>query len=109
MKTEAAQISIVITPKGRFVYVSNENNNTVSGYKLHSDGTLTHVPNSPFATGSVPFGLAVDSTGKFLYVANYGGNSVSGYSINSNGSLASLPGSPYPAANLPRAVLVTPR
>ena len=99
---------IAFDPKGQFLYVSNGNNNTVSGYKLRSDGTLARVPNSPFATGSVPFGLAVDTTGQFLYVANYAAKSLSGYSINSDGSLAPLPGSPYPAGTLPRAVLVTP-
>jgi 6-phosphogluconolactonase (cycloisomerase 2 family) len=99
---------MVFDPKGRFLYVTNQNNNTISGYKLRSNGSLERLPNSPYAAGNIPFGLAVDSTGKFLYVTNYGGKSVSGYSINSDGSLISVPGSPFAAGNLPSAVLVTP-
>jgi 6-phosphogluconolactonase len=99
---------MVLDPKGRFLYVSNENNNTISGYKLHSDGSLTRLPNSPYAAGNIPSAVAVDSTGKFLYLTNFGGNSVSGYSINTDGSLVPVPGSPFATGTFPTAVLVTP-
>jgi 6-phosphogluconolactonase (cycloisomerase 2 family) len=44
-----------IDPSGRFLYVVNAGSNNVSGYSVNpTDGSLTVLPGSPFATGSSP-------------------------------------------------------
>ena len=49
---------------------------------------------SPFAAGTKPVAVAVDSTASFLYVANQGSNNVSAFKINA-GALIEISGSPY--------------
>jgi 6-phosphogluconolactonase (cycloisomerase 2 family) len=68
---------------GTFVYVSNASGagNSISGFRVNPDGTLTAVPNSPFPTSG---NFAV--LGSFLLVANQ--ESVTSYAIDpSSGSL----------------------
>lgn len=72
---------------GTFVYVSNAagSGDSISGFRIHPDGTLTAVPNSPFLPdGNFVANLAV--SGKFLLVTNQ--ESVTSYAIDpSSGSL----------------------
>jgi lactonase family protein with 7-bladed beta-propeller len=97
------------TPTGKFVYVTNNNDNTVSAYSVGSNGALAPVPGSPFAAGSGPISVAVDPTGKFVYVTNNNNdNTVSAYSVGSNGALAPVPGSPFAAGSGPVSVAVDP-
>jgi 6-phosphogluconolactonase (cycloisomerase 2 family) len=59
---------LAVDPTGKFVYVTNNSGppsgNTVSGYSIASNGALTPVPGSPFATGFAPYGVAVDPNGQ---------------------------------------------
>jgi 6-phosphogluconolactonase (cycloisomerase 2 family) len=48
---------IIVDPSGKFVYVGNEADNTVSIYTLNSDGTLTAAGTA--TTGSSPTSVAV--------------------------------------------------
>ena len=73
--------------RAEFVYVSNSDDATVSGYSVGSGGNLTTIAASPFATGRTPDSLAVYPAGNFLYVLNLLDKSVSGYSIGSTGAL----------------------
>jgi 6-phosphogluconolactonase len=81
----------------KFLFVSNQNANNLSAFSINtSTGILTPIPGSPFATGAVPHGVAVDPRGKFVVVGNQNDNSVSVFSINSsNGALTPIPGSPF--------------
>jgi 6-phosphogluconolactonase (cycloisomerase 2 family) len=73
-----------------------------------ADGTLTLVPGSPFAAGTVPHAAAVDSSSRFLFVPNWGSDNVSSYLIDaSTGSLSSL-GPPVGAGTRPWAATVDP-
>jgi 6-phosphogluconolactonase len=70
-------------------------NGGLAVYNIGGNGTLTAVTGSPFAAGSQPYGVQLDSTGKYAYVANRGDGTISGYSIGTNASLSPLTGSPY--------------
>jgi DNA-binding beta-propeller fold protein YncE len=70
-------LQVAIHPQGQFAYVASELSNTVSAYRIGSDGALTSI-GSLVATGHYPRSLAVDATG-FVYVTNQGDNSVSAY------------------------------
>ncbi len=115
---------ILITPSGKFVYVTNPVIGTITAFSF-SNGVLTNVPGSPFTSipggGGGAFGLAVDGSERFLYVTNpsasnpppyatTGGN-ISGFTIDSNsGALAPISGSPFTAINGtgPSAITVDP-
>jgi 6-phosphogluconolactonase (cycloisomerase 2 family) len=91
----AGAVLLAAPLRAEFVYVSNAFDKTVSGYSVGSDGNLTPVPDSPFATGADPSSVAFYPAGNFLYVANEAGKSVSGYSVSSTGALTPVPGSPF--------------
>lgn len=84
---------IAIDPCNRFVYVANQNSNTVSGYTVcnsvsptcaDSDGGLVPTGNAA-AAGNGPTAIAVDPFGNFVYVVNTQANSLSGFKITQVG------------------------
>ena len=89
-----------------FVYTNDDvfPSNTVSGFSVASNGTLTKVAGSPFATGGVGNQSGFDASnrikstiaGNFLFVSNTVSNDVSVFSINaSTGTLNLVAGSPF--------------
>src|SRR5262249_19893301 len=67
-----APFGIAFSPDGRFLYVANEENETISAFAFSpTTGHLTPVPGSPFAGGSSLINdIAVTPNGRFLYAAN---------------------------------------
>ncbi len=107
-------VAVAVDPTGQFAYVAdfgiNSGTNGVDAYSIGSDGALTPVPGSPFATGGGPRSVAVDPTGQFAYVANFFSvSSVSGYSIGSNGALMTVTGSPFATGAGAISVAITPK
>jgi 6-phosphogluconolactonase len=95
---------------GRYVYTANNSDNSISGYRIGSNGTLTPVPGSPFPTAARPLSVAVDPLGRSVYVTNlvnkFLPGTVSAYRIGNEGALTPIPGSPFPAGKGPWAVAV---
>ncbi len=91
--------------QSRFVYANNDvpSTNTVSGFTANSNGVLTQITGSPFATGGggVAGGASgVDritvAGGKFLYASNGGTQNISAFSVNpTTGALTPVAGSPF--------------
>lgn len=101
---------MAVDPIHNFLYVSNQNANTLSAFAVNtSTGSLTAVAGSPIATGATPHGVAVDPAGRFVFVGNQGDNSVSAFAINAtNGALTPVPGSPFIGIDSPFGVTVNP-
>jgi 6-phosphogluconolactonase len=88
-----------------FVYTNDDQfQNTVSAFSVGSDGILTLVPGSPFATGGNsidggPFAtnrVGTSIVGHFLFAANTLSADVSVFKIDSNtGALTLVPGAPF--------------
>jgi 6-phosphogluconolactonase (cycloisomerase 2 family) len=88
-----------------FVYTNNDQlANSVSAFSIGSNGALTAVPGSPFATGGAGIGGGLYAADRIttaivkddLYVANGGSNNVSAFSVNpATGALTPVPGSPF--------------
>jgi 6-phosphogluconolactonase len=109
---------ILITPSGKFVYVTNPGTGMVTGFTF-SNGVLNTVPNTPTLSGAGAIGLAVDSSGQFLYVANASAlnsfvptvGNISAFNIDPNtGALTPIVGSPFTVSqgNGPTAITVDP-
>lgn len=79
--------SVVADPSGRFLYVANATDDTISLFTINSSsGGLTEVlPRT--GTGLTPACMAIDSGGTFLFVADQGGNSVESFQIGASGGL----------------------
>jgi 6-phosphogluconolactonase (cycloisomerase 2 family) len=84
----------VVTPDGRFVYVSNAGSGSISGFAIGGGGALTPLPGTVLAlnpTGSANIDITVSADGKFLYSLNAGSGAVGMFAIQStNGTLTDL-------------------
>jgi 6-phosphogluconolactonase (cycloisomerase 2 family) len=93
--------AVITDHSGKFVYIPNTADATVSAYTLDSSGTLTEIPGSPFPSGgngsiNGPTGITTDVGGQFIYVCN-ASNDVSVLRIDKNtGALSPVTGSPFP-------------
>ncbi|MDF1799148.1 MAG: beta-propeller fold lactonase family protein [Planctomycetota bacterium] len=80
------------TPEGDLLYVLNQNDSTISGYAVGSDGLLTEVVGSPFSTiaGLTTFPLSIevtsDGTNAFLYTTDNDGE-ITQSAIGAGGAL----------------------
>lgn len=73
---------------GKYLYVmdqaaSGTGANSVSGYAIGADGSLTALAGSPYAAGTNPSWIAFTPNGKYAYVANSGEDTISAYSVSS--------------------------
>lgn len=103
----AALLCVGMWAQGNFVYTNDDQSpNTVSGFSVASDGTLTAVPGSPFLTGgqgsyggyyaSNRIGVAI--VGNLLFASNSLSDDISVFTINpGTGVLTAVKGSPFPA------------
>jgi 6-phosphogluconolactonase len=88
-------------PAGKFLYVTQANNNQIAAFTIGSNGALTAVSGSPYNTqDTFPIAAVVDSTGSFLYVSNNQSTqgTISIFSINSSSGALTLVGSPFPTS-----------
>ena len=95
--TGVSPTSVVVHPSGKFAYVSNAGENTISLYKIGSTGAMTEVA-PRVSTGpspSQPSALLIDPSGNFLYSINSAANTIAAFSISSSGVLTVVTGSPY--------------
>jgi len=89
----AANCWNVVTPDGRFVYVSNSASASISGFAISTTGALT--PLGGTVVGENPGGatnldIAVSSDGKFLYTLNSGNGTIGIFAIQKDGSLINV-------------------
>jgi 6-phosphogluconolactonase len=88
--TGISPTAIRVHPSGKFAYVSNAGEDSVSLYTIGSTGALTEVTPRT-VTGDDPSDLLIDPSGKFLFTVNTAGNTVSSFSIDSkSGALTSV-------------------
>jgi hypothetical protein len=59
--------SVAVDPRGKFVYVADSNDSSISAFVIDSSGNLASVPGSPFKDIANPVALVVDASGDFLY------------------------------------------
>jgi 6-phosphogluconolactonase len=86
----AANCWNVVTPDGRFVYVSNAGSSTISGFAIANNGSLTALPGTVVGEnpeGSGNLDIAVSSDGKFIYTLNSAAGDVGIFAIQKDGTL----------------------
>jgi 6-phosphogluconolactonase (cycloisomerase 2 family) len=94
-----------IDPTGRFLYVANNLDNTVTSFSVNTaTGALTEI-GTPTNAGNGPTMVLTDRSGKFLYVVNNIDGTISGFAINATTgaltALATVPAFPATAGNSP--------
>lgn len=98
--------AMVVDPRGKYLYVVNSADSSVSQFSIASSGRLTPLNPASVQTGKEPLSISVDPGGKFAYVANTdyvagaGRGRVSQYAIGNSGTLSALnPASIAPGGN----------
>jgi len=86
---------LALSPNGQFLFVSDTFSTDISAMSVASDGALSQVPGSPFATSNWTGGVAVSRTGKFVYSALFTVAQIDGRAIDSTGALTPVPGTPF--------------
>jgi len=89
----AANCWNVVTPDGRFVYVSNAGSSTISGFAIANSGLLTALPGTVVGEnpeGSGNLDIAVSSDGKFIYTLNSAAGAIGIFAIQKDGALLNV-------------------
>lgn len=88
---------IATDPTGGFLYVTNWNAASVSGFQINKEtGQLLPINGSPFRAGFNPYVVTVHPSGRYVYVSGYEPNIISIYRIESTtGVLTPISDSPY--------------
>jgi 6-phosphogluconolactonase len=86
--TFTSPASLAVHPSNRFLYVTNQDQGTVSRFKIDSlSGALTEV--LPRAQAGIsPGPMMLNTSGDTLFVANQGSNNISVFSVASSGVLS---------------------
>ncbi len=92
---QSAACWVAVARHGRFAYTTNTGSNSVSGYDIAHDGSLTLMNGPASAAGVAP--TDVDAGGGYLYALNAGSHDISAFVVRGNGALVSIAG----AAGLP--------
>lgn len=97
--------TITIDPTGKYAYVTNTDDLTISQYTIGASGALTDNGTTTVTTGFGPNSLTIDPAGKYAYVTNYAGmnpgedGTVSKFTIGADGKLSAQAEVTYAGAN----------
>lgn len=101
--------ALAVGPNSGHLYIARSGVTGSSGLAVYaispSNGALTAVSGSPYATGNGPYSVAFDNTGTYIYVGNRTDGTVSGFSVATGGKLTTLSGSPYTTGTKPIAIV----
>ncbi len=98
--------AVAMDGAGRFAYVANSADNTLSGFANYGGGFTQINGGTPFGAGTTPSAIVGDPFGGFLYVANSGSHDLWAYSIDPvTGNLTHI-GTPLEVGNGPVALNV---
>lgn len=115
----SAPSAIAVSSNGFFAFVTNSQANTVTAFRVGTDGALLPASPSPAnpnpaPVGTAPRAVAISRDSRFLYVANSGSDSVTIFDIGTAGVLTLVPqatGNPNPIAaggSSPIALTISP-
>lgn len=101
--TQTAACWVVVTPNGRYAYVTNTGSGTISSYAVQKSGKLTLAQPIAATAGTGPIDAALSASGRQLFVLKSGSRTISSFSVGNDGDLAnasSMSGLPVGANGL---------
>lgn len=90
---------MIMNTSQQYLYVADEYDNTISQFKIGTDGVLTEIA-SAIATEDTPVHLALSPDGKFLYASSMTEPNITRFSIGDDGTLSLSGLIPYADASL---------
>lgn len=108
--TGAVSLSAAITPDGRTVYSAHVGTQTILGYRLESDGSLSPLVGATVLAGGPVVSVVVDPRGKRLFATVGTGTTgeIRSFAISSSGGLSPLPVPPAPVESAITQLAMTP-
>ena len=85
-----SQGAVVLDNNHAWLYAVNAGGNSISSFKVHSDGSLT-LAHTASSGGTTP--VSVSTHHHFLYVVNAGSDNIKGLQIGAGGTLTDIAGS----------------
>ncbi len=83
--------SVALDSTGKFAYVANRGDGTISALSVTTTASPAALSGSPFSSGANPTSLGLDNSGKFLLAVSLGGSpDLEVYSVASGGTLAKV-------------------
>jgi 6-phosphogluconolactonase (cycloisomerase 2 family) len=112
LKAGAGPRHLVFHPAGRYVYVADESDSTVTvcGWQagtLTPGQVLSTRPKPSTATNN-PAEIAISADGRFVYVSNRGDNTVAVFAASADGSTLRLVANPPCGGTEPRHLAIDP-
>ena len=99
--------ALAVSPDSAYLYIARSGSGGgLAIYTISSAGVLNEVSNSPFAAGSQPFSVVVNSGGTAAYVANQLDSTISGYTIATGGAATAISGSPFNNNSEPSGLVI---
>jgi 6-phosphogluconolactonase len=93
--TSPSAAGLASDPNSLFLFVA-EINTGLRVLSIGTSGTLKEVSGSPYAVGTGPTAVILDTTGSYVYVANKGSNNISAFTLTAaSGKLTAVAGSPF--------------
>jgi 6-phosphogluconolactonase len=93
--TSPSDQGLASDPLSAFLFVA-ETNTGLRVLSIGTGGSLKEVSGSPYAVGTGPTGVLLDTTGSYVYVANKGSNNISAFTLTAaSGKLTAISGSPF--------------
>jgi 6-phosphogluconolactonase (cycloisomerase 2 family) len=99
---------IVISPDGRFLYVSNRLHNTLAVFAIGADGRL-RMNSESWTHADSPRSAAIDPGGEFIFSCNQKGDSITSFRINAASGALSFTGRYEPVGSPAVMVMLKPR
>jgi 6-phosphogluconolactonase len=98
--TSPSDAGLASDPLSAFLFVA-EINSGLRVLSIGTGGSLKEVSGSPYAVGTGPTGVLLDTTGSYVYVANKGSNNISAFTLTAaSGKLTAIAGSPFASGGL---------
>ncbi|WBQ02900.1 lactonase family protein [Kribbella sp. CA-293567] len=95
---------VIVSPDGRFVYLSNRGHNSVAVFAVESGGATLRRIGTPDCGGNWPRHVTLDPTGKLMFVSNQRSNNIATLQVDPHTGLLSAKASftaPIPVCVLP--------
>jgi hypothetical protein len=91
--------AMITNPAGTLLFFADVFQDQIYVYSIGSDGALTAVTGSPFASAFSPGNMTTDGLGSYLYAtqafSNHTGSQIEAFTIGSTGTLTPVVGSPF--------------
>ncbi len=99
---------ILITPDGRFLYVSNRIHNALTVFAVAADGQLRMVSET-WVRADYPRSAAIDPGGEFIFSCNQKGDSITSFRINASVGALQFTGRFEPVGSPAVMLILRPR